>query len=277
VSPELIGYLFSVSQRLIFEDFLFNIYPLFRMRYLIPETLSFITDGSPLTTHCHLLAKRFLCAKLGGMLTVAVLADDVLKQEFLSHIDESKVNIIWADSVRSFTIIDADAYFDLEFNFDPERIEKYRMLSSKPVILNAVSHTTEELGDNYIRLNAWPTMLKRNIAEIAIGSANNQQYIIEVFAKLNWECRFVPDVPGMIVPRIISMIINEAYFTFGDGVSSKEEIDIAMKLGTNYPYGPFEWSRLIGLERVYDLLQVLSKQDKRYEIAPALANEAHSS
>jgi 3-hydroxybutyryl-CoA dehydrogenase len=211
------------------------------------------------------------------MPTIAVLADDVLKQELSSHIDASKVDIVWADSVRSLTIIEADAYFDLEFSFDRERLQKYQMLRPKPVILNAVANTTAELGGDYIRLNAWPTMLKRSIAEIATGSVNNQRLISELFTLLNWDYKIVPDVSGMIVPRIIAMIINEAYFAFGDGVSSKDEIDIAMKLGTNYPYGPFEWSRLIGLERVYELLQVLSRQDKRYEIAPALIKEVYGS
>ena len=45
------------------------------------------------------------------------------------------------------------------------------------------------------------------------------------------------------------MIINEAYFTWEAGTSTKEEIDIAMKLGTGYPYGPFEWGEKIGLSR----------------------------
>jgi 3-hydroxyacyl-CoA dehydrogenase len=45
------------------------------------------------------------------------------------------------------------------------------------------------------------------------------------------------------------MIINEAYFALEDNVSTKAETDIAMKLGTNYPYGPFEWGQLIGLKK----------------------------
>ena len=68
----------------------------------------------------------------------------------------------------------------------------------------------------------------------------------------------------MITPRVIAMIINEAYFTLQAGVSTKEEIDTAMKLGTNYPYGPFEWADKIGLNRIKTLLQTLSKTDTRY-------------
>jgi 3-hydroxybutyryl-CoA dehydrogenase len=78
----------------------------------------------------------------------------------------------------------------------------------------------------------------------------------------------------MIAPRIIAMIVNEAYFGLEDNISTKNEIDIAMKLGTNYPYGPFEWSEKIGLHNIYQLLINLSKQDKRYTPANLLATEA---
>ncbi len=41
------------------------------------------------------------------------------------------------------------------------------------------------------------------------------------------------------------MIINEAYFTAAEGHRFAEDIDISMKLDTNYPFGPFEWSKKI--------------------------------
>jgi 3-hydroxybutyryl-CoA dehydrogenase len=58
------------------------------------------------------------------------------------------------------------------------------------------------------------------------------------------------------------MIVNEAFIALKEGVSTKEEIDIAMKLGTNYPYGPFEWAEKIGTERIKNLLSKLSVEKK---------------
>ncbi|MCW3087600.1 MAG: hypothetical protein JWQ78_986, partial [Sediminibacterium sp.] len=78
---------------------------------------------------------------------------------------------------------------------------------------------------------------------------------------------------GMIAARVIAMIINEAYFGLGDGISTRGDIDTAMKLGTNYPYGPFEWSEKIGLKKIYALLKKLNETSIRYVIAPALENE----
>ena len=69
------------------------------------------------------------------------------------------------------------------------------------------------------------------------------------------------------------MIINEAWFSLAENISTREEIDTAMKLGTNYPYGPFEWGDKIGLDRVSALLNELHKTDTRYSIAPGLQGE----
>jgi 3-hydroxybutyryl-CoA dehydrogenase len=96
---------------------------------------------------------------------------------------------------------------------------------------------------------------------------------INILNDLNWKYQICADDPGMVSARIISMIVNEAYFALQDNVSTKEEIDIAMKLGTNYPLGPFEWSKKIGLERIYFLLEKLGKKTGRYQISQALIND----
>ena len=80
----------------------------------------------------------------------------------------------------------------------------------------------------------------------------------------------VKDEPGLIAARVLAMIINEAYFALGDNVSTKAEIDTAMKLGTNYPLGPFEWADAIGHANILGLLQQLTATDKRYQPAAML-------
>ncbi len=72
------------------------------------------------------------------------------------------------------------------------------------------------------------------------------------------------------------MIVNEAYYALGEKVSTKAEIDIAMKLGTNYPLGPFEWSEQIGLQNIYSLLLKLSADDNRYLVAYAMIEEMNT-
>ena len=71
------------------------------------------------------------------------------------------------------------------------------------------------------------------------------------------------------------MIINEAYYTAQEGTASREDIDMAMKLGTNYPYGPFEWSERIGINHIYELLEAIydDTHDERYKICSLLKQE----
>ena len=95
-----------------------------------------------------------------------------------------------------------------------------------------------------------------------------------IISKLNRKAEWTPAIPGFITSRVLAMIINEAFFALGEGVSTRTDIDIAMKMGTNYPYGPFEWSEKIGLKNIYSLLVELNKTSKRYEPAPFLKNEA---
>jgi 3-hydroxybutyryl-CoA dehydrogenase len=70
------------------------------------------------------------------------------------------------------------------------------------------------------------------------------------------------------------MIINEAYLALAEGVSTKEEINTAMKLGTAYPFGPFDWAEKIGLKNIALLLQKLSSTQPRYTPAAGLLQEA---
>ena len=69
------------------------------------------------------------------------------------------------------------------------------------------------------------------------------------------------------------MIINEAWFAYADGVSTQQDIDLAMKLGTNYPYGPFEWGNKIGLNNIINLLLSMSEENSRYAPAPLLIKQ----
>jgi 3-hydroxybutyryl-CoA dehydrogenase len=91
-----------------------------------------------------------------------------------------------------------------------------------------------------------------------------------LLSDLNWPMRWVADIPGMLTPRVISMIVNEACFAVNENISSASEIDIAMKLGTSYPRGPFEWAKQIGSHRIIKLLTILSEKDERYTPAPSI-------
>ena len=205
---------------------------------------------------------------------IAMLASSSLREEVEQKPVSEDVRFEWASSVAGFLQIeDADAYFDLCFTLDNDRILQLGKLLPKPVFINSVVHTLSQINHPFVRINAWPGFLKRDICEASAQGEESKKAAENIFQQLKWHCQFVPDVPGMVSATIIAMIINEAYYTLQEEVSTKQEIDIAMKLGTNYPYGPFEWSEIIGLKNIYDLLYELGKTDIRYKISETLEKE----
>src|ERR1044072_1906633 len=86
----------------------------------------------------------FLCGKFRKPMTVAILADELLKQELLAKKLPEAITVVWVDSVRSLTIADADVYVDLLFEPDVERTQHLKRLLPKPVIVNSVSYTTKK-------------------------------------------------------------------------------------------------------------------------------------
>lgn len=202
---------------------------------------------------------------------IAVITNTELKEELLAQGLSNDVQVEWLTEVTP--VPDADCYIDLLFKVEEQRIDKLINLQPALVIVNSVTGTQEELPLNFVRINAWPTFLKRTLLEASGIDVILKEKTEKLFQNFNKKVEWVPDIPGFITPRVICMIINEAYFTLEEEVSSKPEIDTAMKLGTNYPYGPFEWSEKIGLKNVYDLLIKLAQTNSRYEPSSLLKKE----
>jgi 3-hydroxybutyryl-CoA dehydrogenase len=203
---------------------------------------------------------------------IAVITDDALKEEWMSQGMQEGAHVEWLSAPA--TVEGADCYIDLLFHPDPERINNLQDLQPALIIVNAVMTAGKNLPDNFVRINGWSTFLKRMIVEASCGSDDLKNGAEKVFASFNRKTEWVPGIAGFITARVISMIINEAYFSLEEKVSSKDEIDTAMKLGTNYPYGPFEWSKKIGLEKVYGLLTTLSTENSLYEPSALLKKES---
>ncbi len=64
------------------------------------------------------------------------------------------------------------------------------------------------------------------------------------------------DSAGFIVNRILVPMINEAIYTLYSGIGSVEDIDAAMKLGTNQPMGPLTLADFVGLDTVLSIMEV---------------------
>ena len=161
-----------------------------------------------------------------------------------------------------------DAYIDFTFKgqvYSP---------AEKPLLIGETIIPLKELYLPMIsigRFCAWQGFPSRDCWEIA-SLPLNMEWISVLMKALGKKWKIVADEPGLVSPRIISMIINEAFFALEEGVSSATEIDMAMKLGTNYPDGPFTWGKNIGYRNIFHLLKHLSIDDSRYTPHPLLLN-----
>jgi 3-hydroxybutyryl-CoA dehydrogenase len=89
---------------------------------------------------------------------------------------------------------------------------------------------------------------------------------------------WVGEAPGLVLGRILAQIVNEAHFTVAQGVAGEDDCNTAMRLGFNWPQGPFEWGEAIGLPQAVAILDELHALlgEERYRVAPLLRARAAS-
>lgn len=167
--------------------------------------------------------------------------------------------------------------FDMDFETEWHRIVTYSELEKATVIVSAVKLqlvgiTSPDIDFHLVGMNMLPTFIGRDLKEITLLNPDQREEVLQTIASLNWEAEIVEDRVGMVSPRVIMMIINEACYTIQEGTASIEDIDMAMKLGTNYPMGPLEWADQIGIHNVYEVLEAMYRDthDERYKICPLL-------
>ncbi|MEU7557452.1 3-hydroxyacyl-CoA dehydrogenase [Streptomyces eurythermus] len=97
-----------------------------------------------------------------------------------------------------------------------------------------------------------------------------------LFQALGKDVSVIGDVPGMIVARTVARIIDLAHDAVAKGVATEEDIDTAMRLGVNYPLGPFEWGRRLGRDFAFDILDEMHERDPSGRYAPSLALYRHA-
>jgi 3-hydroxybutyryl-CoA dehydrogenase len=82
----------------------------------------------------------------------------------------------------------------------------------------------------------------------------------------------VNEAPLFAVNRILAPMINEAIFVLQEGVATKEDIDLGMKLGANHPIGPLALADMIGLDVMLMVMETLYSEtaDSKYRPATLL-------
>jgi 3-hydroxybutyryl-CoA dehydrogenase len=173
------------------------------------------------------------------------------------------------------------------FSEPTDIINHYRVLddTSFPIFVEIIKESLAE--DRWAAANGppprsifgfcgLPTLLNRRLLEVSLYHEADREKLAETCAALGTDYRVVADRVGLVTPRVICQIINEACFTVQEGTATMQDVDLGMKLGTSYPRGPFAWANAIGVPRVYAVLEALwhDTHDERYKVCPLLKRQA---
>jgi len=197
--------------------------------------------------------------KIDSLGNVSLVAKDTL----INEMQKEEVDVVFLLDLK----VPVDLLRKAEGVF-PKTLFVYNAVTMSPAALKVKKVDTQ----NTVGMNLLPTFINRPMAEI---NGNSTKIEVVCLEKLGWQIQWVDNRVGMVTPRVICMIINEAYYTVQEGTASKEDIHIGMKLGTNYPKGPFEWASEIGIKNVYKTLLAVYKDtlESRYKVCPLMKKE----
>lgn len=149
----------------------------------------------------------------------------------------------------------------------PEETNVYLAGTDKslPVFVPAVDMTVAELAtltDEPERLVGYDSLFIAGGAAVTLTASptltdEHRARADEMVRALGKRPVWVKDSPGLVLPRIVFQLVNEAAFAHLEGVGDADTIDLAMRLGVNYPKGPLAWGREFGYSKVLAALDHL--------------------
>jgi 3-hydroxybutyryl-CoA dehydrogenase len=153
--------------------------------------------------------------------------------------------------------------------------------TEEPILTATLNASATEVAswmvnpENVIGWAALPPLANSKVIELMPGARSAPEMIktaTEFLSTLGKEPVMIGDTVGGVLPRIVANLINEASFALTEQVASAEDIDQAMKLGTNYPHGPLAWADVIGLDQVVGIITTLGEVygTDKYRPAPFL-------
>jgi 3-hydroxybutyryl-CoA dehydrogenase len=196
-------------------------------------------------------------------------------------------SLVFTENPEPEDLSTADLIIDLAFDKHPDMLQFYTanthpesffILHANTISLRetVLAQDLVEQLPRFAGVNAWPGCLDVPLWEMSTGHDAALEKLKNISETLGFQYELVQDRVGLVTPRVMCMIINEAYLTLQEGTADRDDIDLAMKLGTNYPGGPFEWAKLWGLDEVSRMLQCLQSAtgDPRYKRSQLLSEEA---
>lgn len=172
--------------------------------------------------------------------------------------DAAKVSDLVIEAVPEIKEIKQSVFEQLEENAPEHCYFATNTSTMSPTEIGSYTKRPEKV----IAMHFFNPVHKMPLVEIIRGletADETVEVVKEVSEKMGKETVVVNEFPGFVTSRISAMVGNEAFYMLQEGVGTPEEIDKAIKLGLNYPMGPFELGDLVGLDARLNNLKYLHK------------------
>ncbi len=165
--------------------------------------------------------------------------------------------------------------FDILKKLDAQLAPEVLLASNTSSISITRLAAVTQRADRFIGMHFFNPVPMMALVEVIRGlqtSDATHKAVVALAERLGKTPVSVKNAPGFVVNRILVPMINEALFVLGEGLSSAEDIDAAMKLGCNHPIGPLALADMIGLDVCLAVMEVYLREygDSKYRPAPLL-------
>src|SRR3989449_9338343 len=214
------------------------------------------------------LAKRVEKGKMTGMEVDGILSKIRGVVDLKEAVAGAQVVI---EAVFEKMEVKRELYAELEKLCPPEVVFASNTSSlSITEMANATKRADRVVGMHFF--NPAPVM---KLVEVIRGSETSDATVAlikDLCTMIGKEAVEVKESPGFVVNRLLVPMMNEAFNLLQEGVASAEDIDKAMKLGTNMPMGPLELADYTGLDIGLDVMEVLHREtgDPKFRPSPLL-------
>lgn len=205
----------------------------------------------------------------GSGYSVRVIQDSDLQSGF-PDIQDTQFSLI----VEAFPVSSSKKQLFYQ-TIEPTLSQETLILSAALDVMAAKTASGLKHPDRLVGFSPLSTIKPNGLLSLArtpVCSEATRQKAEQFIGKLGLDCQWIEDTPGLVLPRIYAMLANEAAFAVQQGVASPEDIDTAMRLGTNYPMGPLAWADEVGLDVLLGILDNLWHvyREDRYRPCPLL-------